>query len=959
MSAEQRTSSVGSPWEEIGYDAEEKLSGTKRARVFGKNGKNKKREELRDSAPVGVRSVVVSEPKLSSPNLTQANSEPGPETKVSDVESSTPSTFEPALNNAGDVEAEKKEGNRGAVGSPVSRKRRNPKSGMGRIKLQGEKEETLPVLTVPEEIPEVKEEKAEETRDGASNLEISEVPGNTLEAAGKTGVLKEDDIVEGFGAVSEKVPEIGHEEIMGLESKAASLERMEKNGEKESGLEGEYLSEGEESLQELRERIKTLKHSADESRNRFLALRHRNTSKWLAIKKALFSLRPKEPPEPMVNELNVLKSDWMYKLTLYKDAVVELAKREVAQRELGGKPQGELMAEAIRGLDLQGSIENYDAWKNASWGDRKDSGFLRTLGRARDWAEQYRKLDWKKRVAISAAVVGTGVVGVAVGSAGLVGLGVAGSTLVRLLGAYGAGRGSYEFLEGRAAQKTLQYHEVALSHVEKIEDIGFLEQRMKSYADRTQQDLERAIAGNRKRVIASVALGSALFLGGTAFAHRGAIQEFSGKISSEFSKFLEQAKIIAGLEDFHAAPVSITGAANQVVETTKAMSASSLEGVSPPANAPLSAETAVSAPPTIEPSGFVSDADVSGMGTDRSVAANIVGEIGKNISETSVVPEGSSFERVLIEKLTGSGIPKEEAGKLADQAMRDFAEKAGKPFEIFNHIRPGAEIQYEIGSDGSLHVFGVTRKAGGEVIKRVAESVSGETPSPASVVQESIPLQSKPFDIPNASSPIKTLPLASFPKIPEVALESPQDILDRRLPNIPVPSLEDTLKGNVSPSVSIPAQLLEGISANASVPTPDFESLNLAVPGSEYLKNVGTIVKERLTFLPLSQTQKDLIENIFSARIPTANTEPTASSILFVRDTLGKALFSSDDVARWMQDDIEHVQEKVNKAVYAGLVRVGGESLRIGKMIAEGETVESWLTKMARHILMHRIGHAQ
>lgn len=68
---------------------------------------------------------------------------------------------------------------------------------------------------------------------------------------------------------------------------------------------------------------------------------------------------------------------------------------------------------------------------------------------------------------------------------------------------------------------------------------------------------------------------------------------------------------------------------------------------------------------------------------------------------------------VLIEKLMGVGVSKEDAGKLVHQAMLDLADKSGRPFEIFNHIQPGAEIQYEIGPDKSLSVFGVTRgKAG-------------------------------------------------------------------------------------------------------------------------------------------------------------------------------------------------------------------------------------------------------
>ena len=74
---------------------------------------------------------------------------------------------------------------------------------------------------------------------------------------------------------------------------------------------------------------------------------------------------------------------------------------------------------------------------------------------------------------------------------------------------------------------------------------------------------------------------------------------------------------------------------------------------------------------------------------------------------------------------------------------------------------------------------------------------------------------------------------------------------------------------------------------------------------------------------------------------------------------MGHLVERAGDVERWMQADIEQVRERVNKAVYAGLVRIGGESLRIKEMVAEGETVKGWLTKMARHILTHPIEPAK
>lgn len=546
------------------------------------------------------------------------------------------------------------------------------------------------------------------------------------EKEGEIGVTKEDSIVEGFGVVGDASPEIVME---GDGEQKMGDVVSEKSGNSEGGenvLEGEYLPDGEESLQELRDRVKTLKGSSDEARNRFLTLRHRNTSKWLAVKKALFSLRSKEPPQALVDEMEALKGDWNYKLTLYKDAVVELTKREAAERKFDGKARGELMAEAIRELDVRGSVENYDAWKNASWGDRKDSEFLRMLGRARDWAEEYRKLDWKKRVAISAVVVGTGVAGVAVGSAGLVGLGVAGSTIVRLLGSYGAGRGSYEFLEGRANQKTLQYHEAALSNVEKIEDIGFLEERMRSYADRTQKDLDRAIAGNRKRVAASVALGSVLFLGGTAFAHRGAIQEFSGKVSNEFSKFLEQVKIITGFEDFHMAPVSISGgvadrAAEMAGAAKRVVIERAQEGVVLPDTSsgeiphPIPTPPIVDAGAPVESGGLVSGNAGAGV-IDGGQAAEAAGKIVEgDASEIGKIlvagKDGNSFEGMFM----NAGYDE----TASHRAVLRFMREAGVTQEKMDKIFGGAKaiiVPDDSDPKTPFRIIGITRESGGAII---------------------------------------------------------------------------------------------------------------------------------------------------------------------------------------------------------------------------------------------------
>ena len=734
------------------------------------------------------------------------------------------------------------------------------------------------------------------------------------EKEGKMGALKEDDIVEGFGVVDHAMPSV-------LES---ALEiSNESHEEKENNP-----AHAVESLEELQERVDRLKNDADAARNLLFSCRRKNGDQWKRVKKFFSFPKEKETPKPVIEEWEMLEVAWKHKLTLYKDARVELAKRKVAEEGSQGKDIGAVMAETIQELDFRGRVENYNAWKDVAWSGKKDSWLLRAVGRAKDWSESYRQLDWKKRAAISALVFGAGATGVAVGSVGLVGLGAASGVAVRLLGSYAAGRGLYEYLEGRENKNAVKFHEAALSHVEQSDDLGFLDHRTRDYADRMQKDFERMTQKNRKRVWAGVAAGALLFAGGTAFS--------LAHVASAAERLVDGGDLVQTLQETVVAksggisPMPSVDTVGEAITTARSTVASPMEGISVPNVAEVS----------------VPVSDTSGLMAGMKIAA---------------VPRGGSFEGVLIEKLMGVGVAKEEAGKLVHQAMLDLADKSGRPFEIFNHIQPGAEIQYEIGPDKSLSVFGVTREAGGRAIQRIADSTleGGHASSVAQTLKESLPLSPKPADavpVPSVQMPYPD----PFPKMPEVNLESPQDIFERVLPKVPqAPSLEDTLSGNVSLDASVSAPSLEALPVEASAPVHDFESLDISVPGGEYLKNIGTVVKERLTFLPLSETQKDLIENIFSARIPTAGTEPTTSSVLFVRDALGKALFSSGDVERWMRVDIEQVRERVNKAVYAGLVRIGGESLRIKEMVAEGETVKGWLTKMARHILTHPIEPAK
>lgn len=575
-----------------------------------------------------------------------------------------------------------------------------------------------------------------------------------------------------------------------LQGDVPDMERFERKEGTAEASEKVESAKVTESLEELQERVDRLKNGADAARNLLFSCRRKNGDRWKEVKKFFAFPKGKEAPKSVIEEWEMLEVAWKYRLTLYKDARVELAKRQVAEGNSQGRDVGAVMAETIRELDFRGRVESYNAWKDAAWSGKKDSWLLRAVGRAKDWGESYRNLNWKKRAAISALVIGAGVTGVAVGSVGLIGLGAASGVAVRLLGSYAAGRGLYEYLEGRANKDTVKFQEAVLSHVEQFGDIGFLDHRTRDYADRIQKDFEQMTRKNRKRVWAGVAAGALLFAGGTAFslAHAASAAE----------------RIVDG------------GSGKQVIQD--ALTARGAEIPEIPKNVPVPSVVEASVPAS-DTSGLMPDSIGSGV-IDHGSSVEVAGDIGKSLAdmEIAAVPRGGSFEGVLIEKLMGVGVAKEEAGKLAHRAMLDLAEKSGKPFEIFNDIQPSAEIQYEIGPDKSLSVFGVTREAGGRAIQRIADSTleGGHASSAAQTLKESLLLSPKQVDAVPAPS-VQMLSHDPFPKMPEVNLESPQDIFERVLPKVPqVPSLGDTLSGNVPLDASVSEHI-----PSASVPVPE------------------------------------------------------------------------------------------------------------------------------------------
>lgn len=727
--------------------------------------------------------------------------------------------------------------------------------------------------------------------------------------------------------VSEMASEAEKDSSKGDRDKVSVHEKSgeeEAEPEEERVLEGEYIPRGEETIPELRERVGQLKNDSDEARNRYFRLKHRDESKWRAVKSYFSSLRKAPPPEALVNEVEVLKNDWNYKLTLYKNARVTLAKREAADRSSGRKT-GEVMAEAIRELDLRGAVENYNAWKDAAWSGKEDSWLLRSVGRAKDWGEWYRNLDWKKKVAISGMLIGVGVTGVVAGSVGMVGLGFAGSTVTRLLGSYSAARGVYEYTEGRENKNVVRFHEAALSNVEKGDNPEFLEQRTKNYADRMQKDFERMIRGNKRRVLASVGLGTLLFVGGTAFSLTHAV----GAADSVVNR---GASAVSVLEDPSSVEVP-DGGLSAAEQSAAEVSQAEVSQVA----APL---------PSSGVGGFTSESALAGSGS-REGAIRIAKEIGQTLVGTETVPKGSSVEGSLIRYLMEQGgvSDKEEAGRVAHRMVNSFVNTNKERISLHDLtvVQPGTELNIVSNADpDSVAVAKLPFKL--ESVKLAP--VSGANAAAGVSFVDSPALPSEP-------TPVQpTVPLASVDKS-TVATGMTRGWGDSEISPSGTDVTSDPpdiLAGEIPTS----APPIENISR--MTPAEDLGALSLSAPGSEYFTTVRTAMETQLDGYPLSERDRDLIESIFTIRVPVAGSEPTKSALLLTKEQLAKAILPPGSLERLSQEELtDEVKRKVNVAVYAALKRIGGEALNVKHMATRGITVDGWLEKMARYILTHPI----
>ncbi len=617
----------------------------------------------------------------------------------------------------------------------------------------------------------------------------------------RTGTAKEDSIIEGLGVVSD-VEEIPDEPLSSAESAIAKrnapseeevareLEEARRTADRgtealvdgrESSPDQEQKKEERESIETLRNRVAGLKEAADKARDAYLRLKRRNESKWYDVRKYLFRTKENQAaiPDNLAEEIQSMEANWKHALTEYKDARLLLAKREFQESPDGKRrTHGEVMADALQEMEFSSSIENYNAWKNSAWGEKKEaSWFLRALGKTEEWAEEYRKLDWKKRIAVSAAVAGIGITGAVVGSAGIAGIGVAGGFALRLLGSYGAGRGIYEFLETRANRKLTEGHEASLEAAKEFPAFRVLELRTRDYAEKMVQNLAQAEKENRRRARIGVVSGVALFTVGSAFAYRSAIADMAGKVKGLFVPGMPEAASGSGRD-------SVVPSVGETPVISKA---------------PLS-EGTWGATTSEQKQNILKNLRVPGP--DEAKINSISTPSQLESVEMKVIPKGISIEKVLGGNAEAHRQYLAFLNKLAEERG---GEKAKLDALFQKGMRPGDRILTVPGTDGNPRIVGIERlgKGGGTYFLKGYEGLQSGVHAAVSEAEQAVGDATQNVDKP-----------LTVERFEEVRLGANERGVDLKVDLMkPIPPGSDAVKGAALAGGSLAAGALFGRAA--------------------------------------------------------------------------------------------------------------------------------------------------
>ncbi|MEI7425546.1 MAG: hypothetical protein WCK16_01295 [Candidatus Moraniibacteriota bacterium] len=549
-----------------------------------------------------------------------------------------------------------------------------------------------------------KKQKTEELKQETVEVddELDEIIGKT--ELDKTGIIREQ----------EKTVEIDDEldEIIGK----TELDKTK--------IESETNPEPEEN-----EELEILKKAVEQARDQFVRINTEVTSAYLKIKRTLgkiFSKDPGEVPDVKNSYLayqEKVKELKNFKLDAIKDkyaGISALSEEEkiIKTAELK-KELGDLMLE----FNFEEKINLYNARTTAGAEVRKDQLGGKALAKSAEWVNRYRKLNWKYKIAISAVLLAGGYAAAMVGATG-VGAGILAVNIGRrVVGGAAAGMGTAGLLEtiARGSQKKQADKDTAtmfgeLDEMDKNNELAGLvdedanweekffvfEQKLDEEINGYKQSLKREKGSAELRLLAGLSVG--VFVGSGA---AGQVFKYFYGVAKDVSGYgMEIMKKACGnWEEKVVAVLGVTDPLNDLHE-------SSVAGVE--VEKPDMAKTNLRVGP-LKPDANTTDFKMpdNKIPTEKLIPGSIDEMVdGDSRLHPNEVPNNpnikelkinGSIERTIIRQLQEQGIPKAQAGKLADIWTHDYVKNynLGHPktpitFESLNHVQPVDDLKLNI-----------------------------------------------------------------------------------------------------------------------------------------------------------------------------------------------------------------------------------------------------------------------
>lgn len=442
----------------------------------------------------------------------------------------------------------------------------------------------------------------------------------------------------------ERNPEATNEDLEGEYTPADSKEKQDGGEKARTKKEKEPVTvEGEFS----RISVEEARQAMEEAGKTYASLRGREDKIRNRLPKFLLSLVGKGEKTDATEQERI----WRGAVSKYQQLRLEEIRKTATTEKWSADHLKKEMAELVRETDIRARLAAISHYDNAKWGESGETWKTRLLGRSKKFAEEYRTF-CKEHKAAAFALRG----GLLLGSGALGGVAFAlpMGVLMRALGSYGAARALKEFFDRRANEKLVVDAEQseALQSVEKMvvtpENLTKFQEQLRKL-DVVEQ-FEGFRKGAKRRAKWAIFVGGGLFLGGMALSH-----------FAHAAQGVVETKSAVSVSDAVKGLVHDVGGHVEVVEPA----------------APAIPEMPVNTPGIVE--GVLPNA------TESATQASLE-------SAPLVVHAGKSIEGTIVEHLTGTGMDKEEAGKVAHRIALMYAREHHIPFKDLNIVQPDTKF---------------------------------------------------------------------------------------------------------------------------------------------------------------------------------------------------------------------------------------------------------------------------